>query len=112
MGCVVRGLGEGVPPMLLPEAASPIANPIFVLKYVGRMATEGTNNMPPPSPITKPWASSACQNSVHRLSIMKPKTTPKLPMSKRRRRCPRSKMGPVQAPTKRTHTDLSKQASD
>jgi hypothetical protein len=37
---------------------------------------------------------------------MKPKTTPKLPMRRRRRRWPLSKMGPVQAPTKRTHTDL------
>jgi hypothetical protein len=56
--------------------------------------------------MAKPWASRACQNSVQRLSIMKPKTTPKLPMRSRRRKWPASKMGPVQAPTKRTQTDL------
>lgn len=73
-------------PRLLPLAAMPCAKALFVEKYVGRMAMLGTKRQPLPRPTTKACASMTCQYVVHKLVIIIPKTTKKLPVDTRARR--------------------------
>jgi len=74
------------PPKLLPAAANPTASPNLARKYVGKIATLGTNSKPPPIPMQKPWARTACQSEVQRDVIMYPNTIMKLPEMRRMRR--------------------------
>jgi hypothetical protein len=87
------------PPSELPLAAMPIARPIFVLKYVDKMAMLGTNNAPVPTPTHTACARRTCQYVVHRLSIICPNTSITDPKIKRYRKYPASYSGPVNMPT-------------
>ena len=70
-------------PRLLPLAAIPFAKAFFVVKYCGKIATEGTNRQPLPRPTHIPWASMTAQYCVQRLVIMIPKTTRMEPVQTR-----------------------------
>jgi hypothetical protein len=78
------------PPNDDPDAASPIAVPILVEKYVERIATLGMNKQPVPIPIQKACARSTCQYVWQRLSIIWPRTNMTLPTMSSSRKYPAS----------------------
>jgi len=77
-------------PSELPAAHAPTANGSFVVKYVDRIATLGTNSAPAPSPMQMACASTTCQYSWQMLVIIWPKTIRNEPAMSKMRKWPAS----------------------
>ena len=92
-------------PNELPTAAIPVATAILVVKYVLMIAMPGMNSIPIPPPMQNACASKTCQYLVHRLNIIWPRTTKKVPPQSSSRKYPASYNGPVQVPTSITRKD-------
>lgn len=71
---------EEILPSELPEAAMPTTVAILVVKYVDKIATLGMNSAPDPIPMQNACAKRTCQYSWHRLSIIWPRTSRRVPL--------------------------------
>lgn len=100
-------MGYTTPPILLPEAAIPLARPLFFWKYCGKMATDGTNRHPLASPMTTPCARIRCQYFVEILTIIKANGSMMLPKVISHRKYPASKSGPVTTPKSMRRNDCN-----
>lgn len=100
-------MGYTTPPILLPDAAIPLARPLLFWKYCGKMATDGTKRHPLASPMTTPWARIKCQNLVEILVIINPNGSIMLPKVMSHRKYPASKSGPVTTPKSMSRNDCN-----
>ena len=90
-----------MPPTAFPVVATPIANALFVEKYVASKPMEGVKKIPPPRPVRTPCVSIKCQYFVLTLIRNMPTSCSVEPTISVGMKNPASNSLPEKAPTKK-----------